>query len=107
MAFFFLSIFLSIYFSLYLLSLSIFFLSILFLFFFLSTHHHGEADGDDLDSFDHPQDRQTEDLDDGEDVDPPQGHVTHVRKIGLVLNGLDEEEEAINQLKKRDKSCYY
>ena len=80
-------------------SLFLFFFSILILFFFLSTHHHGEADGDDLNGFDHPQDCQTEDLDDGEDVDPPQGHVTHVRKIGLVLDGLDEEEEAINQLK--------
>ena len=104
MTFFFLSIFLFIYSIV--LSLSIFFLSILILFFFLSTHHHGEADGDDLNGFDHPQDCQTEDLDDGEDVDPPQGHVTHVWKIGLVLDGLDEEEEAINQLKKGDNSYY-
>lgn len=64
----------------------------------LGSYHHGEADGDDLDRLNDPQNGQTEDLDDGEDVDPPERHVTHVWKIGLVLDGLDEEEEAVHQL---------
>lgn len=62
------------------------------------SYHHGEADGDDLDCLDDPQNDQTQHLDDSEDVDPPERHVTHVRKIGLVLDGLDEQEEAVHQL---------
>lgn len=64
----------------------------------LRSYHHGEADGDDLDCLDDPQNGQTQDLDDGEDVDPPERHVTNVRKIGLVFDWLDEEEEAVHQL---------
>lgn len=44
----------------------------------LGSYHHGEADGDDLDRLNDPQNGQTEDLDDGEDVDPPERHVTYV-----------------------------
>lgn len=50
------------------------------------TYHHGKNYCSSR-SFYHPQEDQTGELDDCEDVDLPEGHVAEVNQVGLVLSG--------------------
>lgn len=62
-----------------------------------STHHHGEDDGS-LGGLDDPQQDQTAQLDDGEEMDLPQRNVTQVDEVGLVLGRHAEQRESVEEL---------
>lgn len=59
--------------------------------------HHGEDDGS-LGGLDDPQQDQTAQLDDGEEVDLPQRDVTKIDEVGLVLGRHAEQREAVIEL---------
>lgn len=65
----------------------------------LRTNHHGEDDGS-LGGLDDPQQDQTAQLDDSEEVDLPQGDVTEIDEVGLVLRRHAEQREAVKELGK-------
>lgn len=74
----------------------------------MRTNHHGEDDGS-LGGLDDPQQDQTAQLDDSEEVDLPQRDVTEIDKVGLVLGRHAEQCEAVVELEKikRFISCAF
>ena len=65
-------------------------------------YHHGEDNGGPG-GLDDPQQGETGELDDGEEVHLPQGHVAEVDEVGLMLSGHAEQLEAVEELRERER----
>lgn len=61
------------------------------------THHHGKDDGGPG-GLDHPQQDQAAQLDDGEEVHLPQGYMTEIDEVWLVLGRHAEKCDAVKEL---------
>lgn len=64
-----------------------------------STHHYWEDDGKEG-RLEDPEDSQAHDLDQGEEVDPPQRHVPQEGEVRLVLGRHQVELDALPELDK-------
>lgn len=63
----------------------------------LVSHHDRENDGRHG-GLEDPEQRQTQHLDEGEEVDFPEGDVPQVHQVRLVLGGHQQQLEAIHEL---------
>ena len=61
------------------------------------THHHWEDDGQEGGLQD-PEDGQTDDLDQGEEMDPPQGDVAQEGEVRLVFGGHQIQLDTLPEL---------
>ena len=71
-----------------------------------STHHEGKDDGNRTDGLDGPQRGQAQDLDECEEVDTAQGHLTQVDVIWLVLGWHQYDHHPLHQLKPNAVKSY-
>lgn len=67
---------------------------------YFSTNHDREDDGHEG-GLEDPQDGQTGDLDQREEVDPSEGDVAEIGKVRLVLRGHQIELDPIPELSRR------
>lgn len=65
----------------------------------MRTNHHGKNNGS-FGGLDEPEQDQTSELDDGEEVDLPQGYVSEIDEVWLVLGWHAEKCEAVKELEK-------
>jgi len=70
--------------------------------YFEGWYHHGEDDSGPG-GLDDPQQGETRELDDGEEVNLPQGHVAEVDEVRLVLGWHAEQLEAVKELQEKDR----
>lgn len=70
--------------------------AVIFLFCFY-THHHREDDGE-KGGFEDPEDGQTDQLDEGEQMHPSQRHVPQEGEVWLVLGWHQVELDALPEL---------
>ena len=63
------------------------------------THHHGKDDGSSG-GLDEPEQNQTAELDDGEEVHLPQRYVPEIDEVWLVLGRHAEKSETVKELEK-------
>ena len=68
--------------------------------------HDGEGDRGGGVGLDDPEPHQGEQLDDGEEVDPLDGHVLEVHVVGLVLSGYEQEAEPVEKLQPYEKRFF-
>lgn len=67
----------------------------------LSAHHDRENDGRHG-GLEDPEQRQAQDLDEGEEVDLPEGDVPQVHQVGLVLGRHQQQLETIHELQESE-----
>lgn len=67
------------------------------------TDHDREDDGH-KGGFENPEDSQAGDLDESEEVDPPQGDMAEVGEVRLVLGGHQVELDPIPELSKKQET---
>lgn len=67
----------------------------------LFTHHHRKHNGS-LGGLDDPEQNQTAELDDGEQVHLPQGHVSQIDEVWLVLGWHTKQSQAVKELQRRN-----
>merc|ERR1719347_1639523 len=61
--------------------------------------HHEEGEGKSgRGRLHNPKENQTEELEDSEHAHPPGGHPLHIRDVGMVLHGLNEEGQPVEEL---------
>lgn len=60
-------------------------------------HHDGENDGSHG-GLEDPEQCQAQDLDEGEEVDLPEGNVSQVNQVGLVLRRHQKQLQTIHKL---------
>ena len=60
--------------------------------------HHGKQDGDALDGLDEPQEKQTTQLNEGEDVHAPCANVTEIDVVRLIFLGHEDQQDPRDQL---------
>lgn len=65
----------------------------------LFTHHHRKYDGS-LGRLDDPEQNQTAELGDGEEVHLPQGHMTQIYEVWLVLGWHTEQCQPVKELER-------
>lgn len=67
----------------------------------LVSHHDRENDGRHG-GLEDPEQRQAQDLDEGEEVDLPEGDVPQVHQVGLVLGRHQQQLETIHELQESE-----
>ena len=67
----------------------------------MNKYHDREEDGQNG-GLENPKDSQTDDLDQGEEVDPPQRHVTQEREVRLVLGRHHVQLDPLPELQGSD-----
>lgn len=63
------------------------------------TYHHGKDDGSSG-GLDEPEQNQTAELDDGEEVHLPQRYMSEIDEVWLVLGWHAEKRDAVKELEK-------
>lgn len=70
-----------------------------------STDHDGEDNGHEG-GFEDPEDSQAGNLDQCEEMDPPQGDVAEVGEVRLVLRGHQVELDPIPELSRKQEAAH-
>lgn len=65
-------------------------------------YHDGEDDGEEG-GFEDPEYGQADDLQEGEEMDPPERHVAQVGKVRLVLRWHQEQLDPVPELLEKEK----
>lgn len=68
------------------------------------SYHDREYDGSHG-GLEDPQQSQAEDLDEGEEVDLPEGNVSQVNQVGLMFRGHQKQLKTIHKLQKTTEIC--